>query len=46
MYRIQKFGNAGEEYFSPSPFESYFLNNVLSDGDVENIINVAEVFKN
>lgn len=31
-------------YLPPSPFESWFLNNALSDGDVQKIINVAEAF--
>jgi glutamate-1-semialdehyde 2,1-aminomutase len=31
-------------YLPPSPFESWFLNNALSDEDVQKIINVAEAF--
>ena len=31
-------------YLPPSPFESWFLNNALSDDDVQKIINVAEAF--
>ena len=31
-------------YLPPSPFESWFLNNELSDDDVQKIIKVAEAF--
>ncbi len=31
-------------YLPPSPFESWFLNNALSDDDVQKIIDVAEAF--
>ena len=31
-------------YLPPSPFESWFLNNALSDDDVQKIINVAAAF--
>ena len=31
-------------YLPPSPFESWFLNNALSEEDVQKIINVAEAF--
>jgi len=31
-------------YLPPSPFESWFLNNALSDEDVQKIIHVAEAF--
>ncbi|MFN0081779.1 MAG: glutamate-1-semialdehyde 2,1-aminomutase [Ferruginibacter sp.] len=31
-------------YLPPSPFESWFLNNALSEDDVQKIINVAEAF--
>ena len=31
-------------YLPPSPFESWFLNNALTDDDVKKIINVAEKF--
>ena len=33
-------------YLPPSPFESWFLNNALSDDDVQKIINVSEAFCN